>query len=549
MKKPQQGFFLLEALIAILIFSLGVLGMVAMGGAAIAAQSDAQYRTDAANLANDIISTISLNVDRTTAATIAASLDPYQHQPGGANCAFNGPASANHGPELGGQGQDGRAGPAGAARRVCDQSADPDPDDSGRRLQPRQRDDLLAGAERQGGPAVHVGQLRQLRAAVKTTTIRPLPQALRGFSLIEVLVGVAIALIGVLVMFQTLSVWDARSRSSSAGGDAQVSGALAMFGLERDLKEAGLGFGNAAMTAMGCNVGAADTVDVRVFNFPLKPIEIIDGDGVGLPDEIHVLYGNSGFFVSSQKFTASTAFDKKASRRHGFKRGDLVVVAGNDAGLPGSAVCNLVQVTDDTNVDGYTIAHVNGNYNNFYTATAVVSRFNSAAGTGATPYGAGDLFNLGPSPRFDIWKVDLATNTLGFTDRIHNTPVFEVAEGVVDMKAQYGIDTNANGQITDTAPNEWTKTPPANVDWTNLRALRIAILVRSRNFEKPAASAADASWAASAPSWTGGAFVMKNVDGTADNNPVGSPNNWRYYRYRVYEKIIPLRNMIWGTMP
>ena len=95
-KKPQQGFFLLEALIAILIFSLGVLGMVAMGGAAIAAQSDAQYRTDAANLANDIIGAISLNVDRTSAATLAATLDPYQHQPGGANCVFSGAASANN---------------------------------------------------------------------------------------------------------------------------------------------------------------------------------------------------------------------------------------------------------------------------------------------------------------------------------------------------------------------------------------------------------------------------------------------------------------------
>jgi type IV pilus assembly protein PilV len=92
----QQGFFLLEALIAILIFSLGILGMVAMGGAAITATADAQSRTDAARLADEIASKISLNVDRTSVATIAASLDPFQHQPGGANCAFTGNASANN---------------------------------------------------------------------------------------------------------------------------------------------------------------------------------------------------------------------------------------------------------------------------------------------------------------------------------------------------------------------------------------------------------------------------------------------------------------------
>jgi type IV pilus assembly protein PilV len=99
----QGGFFLIEALIAILIFSLGVLGLVAMGGAAIAAQSDAQYRTEAAALADEIASKISLNVDRLnagnayadTTASIAATLAPFQHQPNGLNCAFNGGASAD----------------------------------------------------------------------------------------------------------------------------------------------------------------------------------------------------------------------------------------------------------------------------------------------------------------------------------------------------------------------------------------------------------------------------------------------------------------------
>ena len=102
-RAAQGGFFLIEALIAILIFSLGVLGLVAMGGAAIAAQSDAQYRTEAAALPDEIASKISLNVDRynaanayaSTAASIAATLAPFVHQPNGANCAFSGPASTD----------------------------------------------------------------------------------------------------------------------------------------------------------------------------------------------------------------------------------------------------------------------------------------------------------------------------------------------------------------------------------------------------------------------------------------------------------------------
>ena len=48
----QRGGFLLEALVGILIFTLGVLGLLALQGRAIGYSSDAQYRGEAAYLAN-----------------------------------------------------------------------------------------------------------------------------------------------------------------------------------------------------------------------------------------------------------------------------------------------------------------------------------------------------------------------------------------------------------------------------------------------------------------------------------------------------------------
>ena len=54
--RRQGGFFLIEAMVAILIFALGILGLVAMGGTAVSSQSDAQYRTEAAGLADSIAS-------------------------------------------------------------------------------------------------------------------------------------------------------------------------------------------------------------------------------------------------------------------------------------------------------------------------------------------------------------------------------------------------------------------------------------------------------------------------------------------------------------
>jgi type IV pilus assembly protein PilV len=86
----QSGFFLIEALVAILIFSLGVLGMVALGGTAMGAQTDARYRTDAAALADEMVSAILINVARDSDANFLASLNQFQHRPGGANCNFTG---------------------------------------------------------------------------------------------------------------------------------------------------------------------------------------------------------------------------------------------------------------------------------------------------------------------------------------------------------------------------------------------------------------------------------------------------------------------------
>jgi type IV pilus assembly protein PilW len=380
-------------------------------------------------------------------------------------------------------------------------------------------------------------------------------------TLVEVLVGIAIGMIAVLIMFQVVTVWDARSRSGNATGDAQVAGSMGTFAIERDVRMAGLGFGTARATSMGCAVVGAHNNPTFPVNFPLQPVEIVNGDPGGIPDTVKVLYGNSAFFVSEQAFTGSpTPTQKKAVHRSGFKEGDLVVVADDGvAGAAGSANCRLVQVTDTSASsaccsDGFTFEHANTlGYTDFYKGGTLQSNYNPPGGTAGTfpVNNTGWLYNLGPSPRYDEWTVDPVNATLSYVDHIHGTPAFIVAEGVIDMKAQYGIDGSdgsvPDGQISDA---EWTKSPPVPpLDWTQVRALRVALLVRSRNFEKPAASAADAAYVASNPQWSGGAFVMKNVDGTADTNPAGSPNNWRYYRYRVYEKVIPLRNMVWGTSP
>ncbi|MFN7086976.1 MAG: type IV pilus modification protein PilV [Burkholderiales bacterium] len=92
-KRFQSGVMLLEALIGILIFSMGILAMVAMQATTISMAADAQYRSEAAFLADEIISRIWVSVDRSDAAALQASLNTFRYNTSGSNCNFSGGAA------------------------------------------------------------------------------------------------------------------------------------------------------------------------------------------------------------------------------------------------------------------------------------------------------------------------------------------------------------------------------------------------------------------------------------------------------------------------
>lgn len=89
----QSGIMLLEALIGILIFSLGILGMVSLQAASLAASADAKYRSEAAGYADQLIAQIWLDADRTSAATLQTSLLAFRYNTTGTGCAFSGGAA------------------------------------------------------------------------------------------------------------------------------------------------------------------------------------------------------------------------------------------------------------------------------------------------------------------------------------------------------------------------------------------------------------------------------------------------------------------------
>ena len=85
-KADQQGLILVEALMAILIFSLGVLGLVGVISVAASTQSDAHFRAEANKLATRIVNEIWVNVDRSNPTTLTTSLAGFAHRSGVEAC-------------------------------------------------------------------------------------------------------------------------------------------------------------------------------------------------------------------------------------------------------------------------------------------------------------------------------------------------------------------------------------------------------------------------------------------------------------------------------
>lgn len=81
--RNQSGMLLIEALVAIVIFSVGILALIGLQAKAISLNTDAQYRADAAILANQLIGRL--------AVAAPASAASFAHRASGSTlCAPSG---------------------------------------------------------------------------------------------------------------------------------------------------------------------------------------------------------------------------------------------------------------------------------------------------------------------------------------------------------------------------------------------------------------------------------------------------------------------------
>ncbi len=121
----------------------------------------------------------------------------------------------------------------------------------------------------------------------------------------------------------------------------------------------------------------------------------------------------------------------------------------------------------------------------------------------------------------------------------------DVQSQVVMLKALYGKDTVADAINEVDTYN--TTTPTNNAEWKQVLSIRVLIVSRSA---QPAAldeadpTPATLEWDVGTDNVAGSATCHTNRKCISiDLSPLG--NDYRRYRYKLYDTVIPLRNMLW----
>jgi type IV pilus assembly protein PilW len=363
-----------------------------------------------------------------------------------------------------------------------------------------------------------------------------------GFSLVELMVAALIGLIGTIVIFQVFAVFEGQKRTTTGGGDAQSSLALAMHQLERDARQAG--FGLIDPNFFGCVIDGWHEINGTAFTLPFVPVSITQGSATPdpvsgstpAPDTLTFFYGSSQIAHFPPKLIANMATpaaDYRVSNRHGFEVGDVLVAAEIRMGAP---VCTMSQVQDLPAAAGSTdvIVHASGSYDLAGATTATA--FNKSDLGPNYNFETTRIFNLGRTPVANAYTVSngqlllqgakYKVNASGrrtVIERFFDAPA-PIMDGIVQMQARYGKDTSVPpDNIVDTY-DEIAPTTPA--EWARVLSIRLALVARVGQYEKDPVSPATMTLWTAGPTWTL----------TAEE---------RHYRYRVLDTIIPVRNMIW----
>jgi type IV pilus assembly protein PilW len=397
--------------------------------------------------------------------------------------------------------------------------------------------------------------MKMNRSNLAPRTIR----ANRGVGLVEIMVGMVIALASMIVIMQVFSQSEGLKRTATFGGDAQTNGAVALYSFERDARLAG--FGLTASGLLDCpsitvwrqSSGVAE--QLRFVPFEVNPpvASVMAGDANS--DVVTIAFGSADNAVeaipTSQVANSAANFNPKS--RAGFSTGDIVIGTQTVGGVKQCAVHEI------TNVPGGqcgtppgggpdVVIHSTGTYKSFgkgcVETTAEYNRPGGIPGIDALDISnGGKLFNLGALPINLAYAV--RDKNLTVCDRMTSNCTIAanftpIASDIVALRAVYGKDTNNDGAV-----DTWDRITPANeLQWQQVAAARIVIVARSGIKERAnAAGVCEQTMDAAKPdnqTWVGQGVPGAEIDVADALDP-----EWGCYRYKMLQTTVPFRNIIW----
>ena len=420
-----------------------------------------------------------------------------------------------------------------------------------------------------------------------------------GFTIVELMVGMLIGLISVVVMFQVFAVSESQRRTTAGAGEAQQNGVTSLFLLERDARLAGYGLNYFPL--LGCTVNAYYTPTAQAFSYILAPAVIQDGAGGTAPDTVTILYSGTDSFafpgtISPPSTDKTPGYVTLKDARFPFNNGDLFVIG--EVPVPPAAMkpCSMFQVTDTPGGDYANWVKFDGQFYQDATLTTRPAYYNP--NTSATsvqpppnsvyykpwqrttnPPSGGRLLALGAQPV--VRQYSIVNNQLVAKDLLRpDQPAIPIADSIVQFQVQYGF--SAGCPLVPPAPpaiqtcsinpstaktvgtintasltlDQWgdklDKAPgvASPQDWRRVIALRFVVVARS--IEKDAKRditgkvdpvAGTCRTTMNPPKW------MTNNAQDLDVSNGGLEPDWQCYRYKTFETVVPIRNLLWYPDP
>lgn len=389
----------------------------------------------------------------------------------------------------------------------------------------------------------------------------PRPRRMAGFSLVELMVSIVIGLLAVLFATRIMTDAETTKRGALGGSDSMQNGMMAMFSISGDAEQAGYGLNDPILA--GCDTIFKDSKGANGNGFALAAARrdgvdvtplaaaLIEPGADGRPDRLTIYAGSAAGGTGTLRLQGNYIGGSELSvdrEPYGFAMGDVIVVAPEN----GDGKCALAQVSGLSAPGASTTTVAIGGTGYRFNTGALGRNFEGSASR---------VFNLGreSSLSFHTWLVDGGVLRLRATNLgADGSAAHAVADNIVSLKAQYGFDTRG---VADFDPEQgmqvgaWSSdmvdadgdgVTGGPGDYQRIAALRIAVVARARTPERPGADGVcTAQPAAMKVFGSEQPHGVDPVEVTLDLRVTGDTVDWRCYRYRAFETIVPLRNTGW----